>query len=134
MSKKRHTGGVPKGVSQYSMTVGDFRLFVKLYVIARMLQAQFTAIKQLAPAEYFRGVIKGYEDAFLMMRLKDADVNSVMDTFDMSSVELEAKNIYKEIIEVARTPKIITSNVSHQAKAAKEVFDGYLRRFKGGKP
>lgn len=131
MPKKRRKGGVAKSAgSKYTMSLASFRIFVKLYVIAKMLNTQFMQIKQLPPAEYFRGVAKGYEDTFTCMKLKEEEVNAVMRELNPDSVELEAKNIYEKIMEIAKRPKILIGDEATEIKAAKEVFDDYLRRFK----
>jgi len=133
--RKRRKGGVAQPqATKYAMTLMNFRLMVKNYMIAKMCQDACEKAQQVGAGEYFRGIVQGYEDCFGGMNAKEADVNVIIRELDEHSVKKEACDLLDKMFKetTGKKSQIIMPGNPQVARAAKELFDQHVSigRFK----
>jgi len=132
MTKKKKKKGVPERKVKYGLSEADFRMVVKQYVVSKMCKKNFEEKKIEVLKAFFMGIVKGYEDLFEFMHIKDEQFMAVYKELDPETVKLEAKLAGERIMEGSKkkTSRIVTGLPggmgARELKAAKEIFDKHL--------
>lgn len=132
MSKKKNKKGVCSPKFQYGVTLANFRLSVKEYVIAKMCREATTKAKIVGLAQFYTGIVQGYEDWYHFMNITDEQFLEVYKELEPDTLKKEAQDVLDKTLKPKKKTGIIfpTGVGSLEVKAAKEIFDKHL--IKGG--
>lgn len=132
MGSKKGKTGVPGKKVKYGLSEADFRMVVKQYVVSKMCKKSFEEQRIEVIKAFFVGIIKGYEDLFEFMGVKDEEFMAVYKELDLDSLKLEAKVAGERIMKGSKKeesriiPGLPGQMGARELKAVKEIFDKQL--------